>query len=65
MSDTGEDIILELHELYVCYYRDLNILQNLNIKARENQITAILGANGVGKNRHLIESENKSQNMNK
>ena len=45
MSDTGEDNILELRELYVGYYRDLNILQNLNIKARKNQITAILGAN--------------------
>ena len=53
MSDTGEDIILELRELYVGYYRDLNILQNLNIKARENQITAILGANGVGKSTAL------------
>ena len=53
MSETGEDIILELRELYVGYYRDLNILQNLNIKARENQITAILGANGVGKSTAL------------
>ena len=53
MSDTGKDIVLELRDLYVGYYRDLNILQNLNIKARENQITAILGANGVGKSTAL------------
>ena len=53
MRATGEDIILELRELNVGYYRDLNILQNLNIKARENQLTAILGANGVGKSTAL------------
>ena len=52
-GSTSKYIILELRELYVCYYRDLNILQNLNIKARENQITAILGANGGGKSTAL------------
>jgi branched-chain amino acid transport system ATP-binding protein len=48
-SPTNDDIVLEMKDLYVGYYRDLNIIQDLNIKARRNQITAILGANGVGK----------------
>lgn len=41
--------MLEVRDLYVGYYRDLNILQGVNMVAREGQITAILGANGVGK----------------
>ncbi len=45
--------ILEISGLDVGYYKDLNILQDLNFKARENQITAILGANGVGKSTAL------------
>ena len=53
MSDATEDIVLELRSLYVGYYKDLNILQDLNVKARKNQITAILGANGVGKSTAL------------
>ena len=46
-------VILEISDLDVGYYKDLNIIQGLNIKARENQITAILGANGVGKSTAL------------
>lgn len=45
--------VLETIGLDVGYYKDLNILQELNIKARKNQITAILGANGVGKSTAL------------
>ncbi len=45
--------MLEISGLDVGYYKDLNILQGLNIRARENQITAILGANGVGKSTAL------------
>jgi len=45
--------MLELKDLYVGYYRDLNILQGLNLTAREGQITTILGANGVGKSTTL------------
>ena len=45
--------VLETSGLDVGYYKDLNILQGLNIKARKNQITAILGANGVGKSTAL------------
>ena len=48
-----DDTVLELRDLYVGYYRDLNILQGLNIKARRNRITAVLGANGVGKSTAL------------
>ncbi len=46
-------IMLEISGLDVGYYKDLNILQNLSFKARKNQITAILGANGVGKSTAL------------
>jgi len=45
--------MLEVQGLDVGYYKDLNILQDLNILARRNQITAILGANGVGKSTAL------------
>jgi len=48
-----DDAVLEMKDLYVGYYKDLNILQALNIKARRNQITAVLGANGVGKSTAL------------
>ncbi len=48
-----DDVVLELKDLDVGYYRDLNIIQGLNIKARRNQITAVLGANGVGKSTAL------------
>ena len=45
--------VLELRSLDVGYYKDLNILQDLNVKARKKQITTILGANGVGKSTAL------------
>lgn len=47
------DAVLELEDLHVGYYRDLNILQGLNVKVRRNRITAVLGANGVGKSTAL------------
>ncbi|HEX9790806.1 MAG TPA: ABC transporter ATP-binding protein [Kiloniellales bacterium] len=47
------DAMLEIIGLDVGYYKDLNILQDLNITARKNRITAILGANGVGKSTAL------------
>ena len=40
---------LEVKDLYVGYYKDLNILQGVNITAQKGKLTAILGANGVGK----------------
>lgn len=45
--------MLEISDLYVGYYRDLNILQDVNLTAGDGQITAILGANGVGKSTML------------
>lgn len=47
------DAVLELRDLSVGYYRDLNILSDLHIAARRGQITTILGANGVGKSTAL------------
>jgi branched-chain amino acid transport system ATP-binding protein len=41
--------MLEVKDLYVGYYRDLNILQNISIRAEKGKITTVLGANGVGK----------------
>ncbi|MDH4136660.1 MAG: ABC transporter ATP-binding protein [Anaerolineae bacterium] len=41
--------MLEINDLYVGYYKDLNILQGVSLRAREAQITAVLGPNGVGK----------------
>jgi branched-chain amino acid transport system ATP-binding protein len=53
MSDFHTDTALEMKDLYVGYYRDLNILQGLNIHVQRNRITAVLGANGVGKSTAL------------
>ncbi len=55
MSETAAELpaMLEIKGLDVGYYKDLNILMDLNITARKNQITAILGANGVGKSTAL------------
>jgi branched-chain amino acid transport system ATP-binding protein len=41
--------MLEVRDLDVGYYRDLNILQDLHLNVAPKRITAILGANGVGK----------------
>lgn len=41
--------MLEVRNLHVGYYRDLNILRGVNITARSANITTVLGANGVGK----------------
>lgn len=41
--------MLEIKDLYVGYYEDLHILRGLNLKAKNGELTAILGANGVGK----------------
>lgn len=45
--------MLETKDLYVGYYRDLNILQQVNLKIEQGKITTILGANGVGKSTTL------------
>ena len=41
--------MIEINELYVGYYKDLDILQGVSLMAQEAQIVAVLGANGVGK----------------
>lgn len=52
-NDFHTDTVLELRDLHVGYYKDLNILQDINIKVQRNKITTILGANGVGKSTAL------------
>ena len=44
-----DQTMLEVRHLYVGYYKDLNILQDLELTARKCKISTILGANGVGK----------------
>lgn len=46
-------MMLVVNDLYVGYYRDLNILQGVSLQAEEGNITTILGANGVGKSTML------------
>ena len=41
--------MLEIEDLYVGYYEDLHILRGLSLSAETGKLTAILGANGVGK----------------
>ncbi len=41
--------MLEIRDLYVGYYEDLHILRGLSLAAQTGKLTAILGANGVGK----------------
>ena len=45
--------MLEVSHLFVGYYKDLNILQDLDLVARPGRITTVLGANGVGKSTAL------------
>jgi branched-chain amino acid transport system ATP-binding protein len=41
--------MLEAKEVFVGYYKGIDILQGVSVRARENEITAVLGPNGVGK----------------
>ncbi len=41
--------MIEIKDLYVGYYKDLDILRGVSLWAGEAKITTILGANGVGK----------------
>jgi branched-chain amino acid transport system ATP-binding protein len=45
--------MLEVRNLDVGYYKDLNILSGLNLDVKPGQIATILGANGVGKSTSL------------
>lgn len=46
--DPGQ-VHLEVRKLYVGYYKDLNILQGVDMQVQRGKITSVLGANGVGK----------------
>jgi len=48
-TSQNDQKMLEVSNLYVGYYKDLNILQDLELVARKGKISTILGANGVGK----------------
>ncbi len=41
--------MIEIKDLHVGYYKDLDILRGVSLKAEEAKITTVLGANGVGK----------------
>ncbi len=41
--------MLKIEDIYVGYYEDLHILRGLSLTAQTGKLTAILGANGVGK----------------
>jgi branched-chain amino acid transport system ATP-binding protein len=41
--------MIEIRDLHVGYYRDLDILRGVSVNAEKAQITTVLGANGVGK----------------
>ena len=41
--------MLEVRDLCAGYYRDLDVLRGVSVGARPGEVTAILGANGVGK----------------
>lgn len=45
--------MLEVRDLDVGYYRDLNIISKLCLDVKSKQIVTILGANGVGKSTSL------------
>lgn len=45
--------MLEVRDMDVGYYKDLNILSKLHIDVKPGQIVTILGANGVGKSTSL------------
>ncbi|MFQ5422125.1 MAG: ABC transporter ATP-binding protein [Anaerolineae bacterium] len=44
-----QNMMLQVQELYAGYYRDLHILQGVNLDAERGKLTTVLGANGVGK----------------
>jgi len=41
--------MLKVNDLYVGYYKDINILQGVHLSADLNRITCVIGPNGVGK----------------
>lgn len=53
MNDFHTDTVMHMQDIDVGYYKDLNILKDLDVRVQRNKITAILGANGVGKSTAL------------
>ena len=41
--------MIEIKDLHVGYYKDLDILRGVSMRAEDAKITTVLGANGVGK----------------
>ena len=41
--------MIEINDLHVGYYKDLDILRGVSMNAEQSRITTVLGANGVGK----------------
>jgi len=41
--------MLKVEEVFIGYYKEINILQGVSVKAEGAQITSIIGPNGVGK----------------
>jgi branched-chain amino acid transport system ATP-binding protein len=41
--------MIEIKDLHVGYYKDLDILRGVSLRAEKAKITTVLGANGVGK----------------
>ncbi|MGD8389138.1 MAG: ABC transporter ATP-binding protein [Desulfobacteraceae bacterium] len=41
--------MLEVKDVHAGYYRDINILQGVNLTAQNAKLTSIIGTNGVGK----------------
>ena len=48
MAATGSDIVLELHQLTVAYYR-APVVRDLTLTVGRGEVVALLGANGAGK----------------
>lgn len=44
-----DNLMLVIENLYVGYYKDLHILQGVDMAAEKGKLTTVLGANGVGK----------------
>lgn len=41
--------VLQVEDVYVGYYEDINILQGVSLQAQKGWITSVIGPNGVGK----------------
>lgn len=46
---TADDVVLETRSLVAGYYRDIQILNGISVKAPAGRVTCVLGPNGTGK----------------